>query len=109
MLQLLNALQTLGLRLPAPPTRLRGGLNPFGHYSVDCFPLDCSQIVVSLLCMRGWPKMKVAKFILGSSAVVLVALSLYSFLGIASGDPTASLAPLRRPLAGHADVLPPVS
>ena len=58
---------------------------------VPCFPLDCSQIVVSLLCMRGWPKMKVAKFILGSSAVVLVALSLYSFLGIASGDPTASL------------------
>ena len=58
---------------------------------VPCFPLDCSQIIVSLLCMRGWPKMKVAKFILGSSAVVLVALSLYSFLGIASGDPTASL------------------
>ena len=58
---------------------------------VPCFPLDCSQIVVSLLCMRGWPKMKVAEFILGSSAVVLVALSLYAFLGIASGNPTALL------------------
>ena len=58
---------------------------------VPCFPLDCSQIIVSLLCMRGWPKMKVAKLILGSSAVVLLALGLYAFLGIASGDPTATL------------------
>ena len=58
---------------------------------VPCFPLDCSQIVVSLLCMRGWPKMEVAKFILGSSAVVIVALSLFSFVGIASGSPTATL------------------
>ena len=58
---------------------------------VPCFPLDCSQIVVSLLCMRGWSKMKVAEFILGSSAVVLLALGLYAFLGIASGDPTATL------------------
>ena len=27
---------------------------------VPCFPLDCSQIIVSLLCLRGWPKMEVA-------------------------------------------------
>ena len=57
---------------------------------LPCFPLDCSQIVVSLLCMRGWPKMEVAKLILGSSAVVLVALVLYFFVGIASGEPTAA-------------------
>ena len=59
---------------------------------VPCFPLDCSLIIVSLLCMRGWPKMKVAEFILRSSAVMLVALSVYSFLGIAIGSPTATLA-----------------
>ena len=57
---------------------------------LPCFPLDCSQILVSLLCMRGWPKMEVAKVILVSSAVVLVALCLYAFVGIASGEPTAS-------------------
>jgi len=57
---------------------------------LPCFPLDCSQIVVSLLCMRGWPKMEVAKLILGSSAAVLVALVLYFFVGIASGEPTAA-------------------
>ena len=56
---------------------------------LPCFPLDCSQILVSLLCMHGWPKMEVAKFILCSSAVVLVALCLYAFVGLASGEPTA--------------------
>ena len=37
--------------------------------TVPCFPLDCSQIVVSVLGMRGWPPVQVATFIVRSRSV----------------------------------------
>jgi Zn-dependent protease len=58
---------------------------------LPCFPLDCSQIVVSVLLMRGWPLLRVAHAILVSSAVALVAVVGHAIAGIAAGWPSASL------------------
>ena len=58
---------------------------------VPCYPLDCSQIIISLLCVHGWPKLKIAEAILASSCVVLFLLAGYAIWGMGSGEPSAAL------------------
>ena len=59
--------------------------------AVPCFPLDCSQIVVSVLGMRGWQPIRVAKAIILSSCCILLVLLVYGFVRLSSGDPSAVL------------------
>lgn len=53
---------------------------------VPCFPLDCSTMLVSVLCLRGWPATRVARTVIWSSVFVLVVLLVYGLVAIGMGD-----------------------
>jgi Zn-dependent protease len=59
---------------------------------VPCFPLDCSQIIVSVLAMRGWSRLRIVHFILASSAVAIVVIASITIYFMSTGDsPVAAM------------------
>eukprot|EP00747_Dinoflagellata_sp_TGD_P170852 gnl/TRDRNA2_/TRDRNA2_203486_c0_seq1.p1 gnl/TRDRNA2_/TRDRNA2_203486_c0~~gnl/TRDRNA2_/TRDRNA2_203486_c0_seq1.p1 ORF type:complete len:338 (+),score=50.03 gnl/TRDRNA2_/TRDRNA2_203486_c0_seq1:83-1096(+) len=58
---------------------------------VPCFPLDCSQIVISGMLLRGYDNSTIAKTVVVLSVPVVAFLALYGLWAYFSGNPAATV------------------